>query len=169
MSEEWRDIQGFEGYQVSNMGRVKSLDRCYNVKSKYGVPFQRKVKGRILKPKLSSGGNYFQVYLPHKIYKSIHRLVLESFVGPCPKGYWTRHLDGKGLNNNLGNLCWDTPKNNVADKKKHGTEHLAKIDMNTAEKIRVRYTEIKSYREVGKEFGVSYSTVRDIIKRRTWK
>jgi hypothetical protein len=55
-------------------------------------------------------------------HKFVHRLVLESFVGPCPYGMECRHLDGNPSNNSLANLKWDTPANNAADKVAHGTK-----------------------------------------------
>lgn len=53
----------------------------------------------------------------------IHRLVLEAFVGSCPKGMETRHLDGDVHNNRLENLCWGTRCENAQDKIRHGRSH----------------------------------------------
>ena len=51
----------------------------------------------------------------------VHRLVLTAFVSPCPEGMECCHNDGNGRNNKLSNLRWDTHKNNILDKVKHGT------------------------------------------------
>ena len=67
---------------------------------------------------------------PKEAYKSvgingrhylIHRLVLETFIGPCPEGEVCRHLDGDKRNNSLNNLCWGTLKENTQDAIRHGT------------------------------------------------
>jgi len=52
---------------------------------------------------------------------SVHRLMLELFVGPCPPEMVGCHNDGNSLNNVISNLRWDYPWNNEADKKIHGT------------------------------------------------
>ena len=51
----------------------------------------------------------------------VHRLVLEAFVGPCPPNCQALHVDGNVANNWLHNLRWGTPKENTADKYRHGT------------------------------------------------
>jgi hypothetical protein len=51
----------------------------------------------------------------------VHRMVLETFVGPCPEGMLACHNDGNTANNPLNNLRWDTPAGNMADKDRHGT------------------------------------------------
>jgi hypothetical protein len=53
----------------------------------------------------------------------VHRLVLEAFVGPCPKGMQSRHFPDKDTSNNaLTNLQWGTPKQNQDDRITHGTD-----------------------------------------------
>jgi len=53
--------------------------------------------------------------------RRVSRLVLETFIGECPKGMECRHLDGNSQNNNLNNLKWGTREEQIADQKKHGT------------------------------------------------
>lgn len=68
-------------------------------------------------------------YISVKLYKGngtyttqwIHRLVLESFVGPCPPGMECRHLNGNPSDNRLINLAWGTKEENAHDKVLHGT------------------------------------------------
>ena len=83
MKEIWKDIKGYEGcYQVSNLGRIKSLDRMTN--NQYGEYF---MKGRILKNSIIKDKGYCRVSLNNgdgKISKRVHRLVAEAFV-PNPE------------------------------------------------------------------------------------
>lgn len=105
MEEIWRDIQGYENlYQVSNMGRVRSLDRWVN--SKNGS--LRFSKGRILSHNVDKDG-YHSVILciDNKIKKMrVHRLVCEAFL-PNPNNYpIINHKDETPSNNTLENLEW---------------------------------------------------------------
>ena len=56
-----------------------------------------------------------------KRYRYVHRLVLQTFVGPCPPGQEACHNDGDRGNNCLENLRWDLRCNNARDREKHGT------------------------------------------------
>lgn len=118
--EQWRDIPGYEGlYQVSDHGRVKSLDRI--VHSKTGP---RRHRGRIMKFAEGPGGRW-QVMLSstkgERKQKRVHRLVLEAFVGPCPPGMECCHWDDDPKNNHLSNLRWDTRSANKYDSVRNGT------------------------------------------------
>ena len=107
MKEIWRDIQGYEGYyQVSNRGRVKSLERIDNN--------NHKVKEKILKMVSDKDG-----YLIINLYKNgkhktcrIHRLVANAFL-ENPNNYpQINHLDENPKNNHVNNLNWCTAKQN---------------------------------------------------------
>lgn len=120
---EWRGVADFEGlYEVSDDGRVRSLPRIVNTRNPHG-PIVRLAPGRILKPAIRNG--YVEVSLRRpgcrpKILK-IHRLVLESFVAPCPVGQETRHLNGDSQDNRVRNLKWGTSTENAYDRVLHGT------------------------------------------------
>jgi hypothetical protein len=88
--EEWRDVAGYEGlYQVSNMGRVKSMQRY--VATYYG---RRLMCGRILKPKRAGRTRqYKQVCLGSNDYRYIHRLVATSFIENPHKYPTVNHKD----------------------------------------------------------------------------
>lgn len=113
-------VVGFEGfYEVSDLGRVRSIDRV--VERGNGLLV---VKGRVLAAwptppmgyravTLSKGGKTKKV--------RVHNLVLEAFVGPRPCGLMGCHDDGDLNNNLLSNLRWDTQASNVSDAVRHGT------------------------------------------------
>lgn len=120
MEEIWKYIKGYEGlYQVSNLGRIKSLKR-------------NTTKGRILKPLLQNNG-YYSVTLCKKgikKVKSIHRLVCLEFLNNDFNFPQVNHKDGNKLNNNINNLEWCSAKYNTIHslknnlrKVKHGKEH----------------------------------------------
>lgn len=96
--EEWRPVVGFEGkYEVSNMGRVKSL-----------------VWGRehILKPNPHTQG-YVTVCPGGRKHQLVHRIVAETFLGPIPEGMEVNHIDGNKRNNRADNLEYVTRRGNT--------------------------------------------------------
>ena len=126
VTEQWKPVVGYEGlYEVSDHGRVRSLDRTVS----YSKEWNRRLSGRVLKSPLSVNGGYPQVRLTKNnrgSTKSIHRLVLEAFVGPCPEGMQACHYDDDPTNNRLENLRWGTRSHNERDKLRNGNHNNAK-------------------------------------------
>ena len=113
LTEVWKDIDGYEGsYQVSNMGRVRSVDRVVT----FSDGSVRKYKGKVRKLSLDAKG-YEQVTLSNgNRYntKRVHRLVLETFKPHVNmKDLQVNHMDGNKLNNHLTNLEWVTGRDNI--------------------------------------------------------
>lgn len=107
--EEWKDITNYEGlYQISSLGRVRSLDKTVDVCYIGGKPFKRKTKGRILKPYIFSGG-----FMTVSLYKDgisedwfVHRLVAFAFLENKKNKKIVSFKDGNKYNISLDNLCW---------------------------------------------------------------
>ena len=176
--ENWKDITGFPGYQVSDQGRVRSFWKRvfpgYGGGSKVVLDSypQRVLRSHWNGPKTSlnvslSGGD-------RRVF-AVCRLVLEAFVGPCPPGMESCHGDGKADNCFLTNLRWDTRKANMQDSVRHGTHpglghHPAKLTEKQVLQIRELYaTKKHTMRGLGEMFGVVNSTIRDIVHRKKWK
>lgn len=116
MSEVWVPVSGYAGlYEVSSLGRVRSLDRVVEIR---GLNRKRPLRGRVLKPKYASCG-YLQVALSaenKQRYAYIHTLVCEAFIGPRPsKGHQVDHINADRTDNRLSNLRWVTTKENHAN------------------------------------------------------
>ena len=100
--EEWKDIKGYEGlYQVSNLGRVRSLD--HYVKNGHG---NRLVHGKILKPYKSSHGYLFVALGKKAKHRSVHRLVATAFIQNPQNLPEVNHKDENKSNNVSSNLEW---------------------------------------------------------------
>lgn len=98
--EEWRPIKGLEGYEVSDIGRVRSLTR--RLPSKNGSTRLR--KGQILKPNVYRGRQ--KVHLSGVTVR-VHELVCAAFWGERPSStHYVKHLNGDRLDNTRGNLAW---------------------------------------------------------------
>lgn len=109
MIEEWKDIKGFDGdYQVSNFGRVKSMERFVDWKNT-----KRLIKSKILKPIVYSNG-YLYVGINKKMFR-IHTLVWDNFGSEKRNGLKLQvdHIDNNKLNNRLNNLQLLTARQNV--------------------------------------------------------
>lgn len=121
--ENWKPVPGYEGrYEVSDQGRVRSLDRM----GRAGMHASRIYRGKLLRQ--SSGDYGRRTVSLHSgteagRSRTVHALVLEAFVGPRPEGAEACHGDGDASNNHLDNLRWDTHEANEADKKSHGTHN----------------------------------------------
>ena len=123
MEEIWKDIEGFEGlYQVSNLGRVRSLGRDIVRRTRYGTMAPYHISGKVLKP-LHSQGDYCYVHLFDKdgtsINHKVHRLVAKAFV-PNPNNLnEVNHIDEDKDNNRADNLEWCKHVDNC----NHGTRN----------------------------------------------
>lgn len=110
--EIWKDIPGYEGrYQVSNEGRVRSLDRPVRVVCQ-GIDTMRIAKGKVLRPGPSKSG-HVTVALGRGKSRPVHQLVLEAFVGLRPEGCEVLHLNHVPTDNRLANLRYGTRSENL--------------------------------------------------------
>ncbi len=168
--EKWLSITGFPCYEVSDQGRVRSFWQRGQGKWDIG-----KTPQRIICPVIR-GRKYPAVNL-HKDGKAynmkIHRLVLFSFVGPCPPGHEACHYDGIRTNDFLTNLRWDTPANNGRDTRRHGSKkgekhNRAKLTDSQVIQIRELAAQRCRQKEIGEMFSVSQHCAWSIIHRRTW-
>lgn len=119
-TEVWRGVPSWPGYEVSDHGQVRSLDREIPG-NRPGLTSWR--GGQLLKLKAQAHGGHLVVAL-HSAGKRrdvlVHRLVLEVFVGPCPAGMEGLHWDDNPANNTITNLRWGTRSVNQLDAVRNG-------------------------------------------------
>lgn len=122
-AERWAPVDDALGYEVSNLGRVRSLDRT--ITNSLGVAVR--LQGRILKPGSDLEGR-LHVGIRQRGrqgVRKVHVLVAVAFLGPRPPGMEVCHDDGDLVNNAVSNLRWDTHSANCLDSVKHGTHERA--------------------------------------------
>lgn len=159
VSEVWREVPGFNEYEVSDLGNVRSIKT-----SKH------------LKPHIDRGG-YLRVSL-HREKASytcgVHRLVLMAFVGSPGEGMQGAHQNGIRTDARLENLAWKTVKENCRDKIRHGTLLCGEAHRNSkyravdVERMQDMARSGVSHREIGALFGSQKDHICRILGGKTW-
>lgn len=173
MTEIWKDIRDFEGfYQVSNLGRVRSVERAVLTSSGH----KRNYKSKILSSPKDSVG-YHVVTLSRmgetKSFK-VHNLVANYFLKPKPAGYEVCHRDGDPSNNAANNLRWGTHKSNMEERSLHGNAGKG-IPRRTASpdivaEVLTRYKphcSVNGAAALSREFGFALPTIRTWVDGKT--
>lgn len=122
-SETWKPVVGYEGlYEVSDQGRVRSLDRVVD-RGRLGKSLR---PGKILKGSIDSKRYlYVSLYKDGRRNHRIHQLVSRAFIGIPQEGQEVRHRDGSRDNNVVENLEWGSRSENILDAVGHGTHSSA--------------------------------------------
>lgn len=165
---EYRDVAGFPGYRVASDGTIWS-------RRKRGGGLR--AEWRLLRPWCDRDGYYAaNLYREGRGHtRQVHRLILEAFVGPCPDGMETRHLNGDPADNRLENLAWGTRIENEDDKLRHGRRargerhHQAKLTWIDIVAIRALAKAGRPCRSIAEEFGVGETAIHNIIARKKWR
>lgn len=166
--EEWRDIKGFEGlYMVSNLGRVKSLNRS----ARANTCGTRVVAERILNPSKSKSGYLLVVLCKNgmRFDRNIHRLVAESFINNNNKFTEINHKDENKLNNKVDNLEWCDRKYNAnygSGIQRCAMQKWKPVRMISLEDGRI-ITVFSSAKEAELRTGISRKTISSVCRCKT--
>lgn len=166
--EIWKTVFGYNGYEVSNLGRIKNILNTRGILR--NTPY-------ILKLYKNSGGHFYidlyKKYNRRRVGVSI--LVLETFfIGPKQQKVECAHLNGNEIDNNYINLKWTTHKENEGHKRLHGTMRLgenrygAKLDDNKVIQIRSLYRQGWLQKDLAIKFEVSISIISRVINNVIW-
>lgn len=162
--EWWAESFDYPGYLVGAHGAVLSF---------------RGPTPHLLQP--IRRGEYDGFTLPHRdggpsrpVYR--HRLIAETFHGPCPPGMECCHRDGDKSNCSEANLRWATHVENEADKVLHGTilvgerNPMSKLTVEAVAAMRrIRARTGLPYRAIAEQFGISTMTAYRAIVGQSWK
>lgn len=161
--ERWGEVPGYPNYQASTFGRI------------WSKKLNRPMKFETTK----CGHKRIGLHKKRKIYKFfVHRLVLLTFLGPCPPGLETAHYDGNPNNNRFDNLLYTTRSKNALMANRHGTMRCGERHHKTT----LTEREIFSIRDeysfgvagfgaptLAKKYNVDAKTITRIVKNETWK
>ena len=182
IEERWATIPRAIDYEISESGvvrrRIDSQNKTGGIVKKGHTPKQHKDKDGYLHVQLICNEK-------KKRKLRVHRLVLEAFVGFCPKGMECNHIDGNKSNNHLSNLEWVTPEENI----RHGVSTglfpkgenscTAKLKDGDVRRIK-KLLASESYKQkpkprtgltnlgIARMFNVDESTISNIKTGRTW-
>lgn len=155
--EIWKDIKGYEGiYQVSNLGRIKSLN------------FNQQKYEKILKPQKAKHG-YYLISLKGN-QKLLHRIVAQTFIDNPNNEKVVNHKDGNKLNNNVENLEWCSYSDNL----KHAYNNKLKIATSNHLKKKVIQYDTKGnfikiwdcIKDIEKELNIKHSNISKCCKHK---
>lgn len=177
-TEEWRSIPGHGAYEVSSLGRVRRVRRGRGA-----------TLGRVLKA-VEAGGQPGRRYLGLSLYEDnvrspvyVHHLVASAFLRQAEPGEEINHIDGCKANNRPGNLEWNTHSQNAIhardvlgiDMRRPETRprgeraHTAKLTAAQVIEVRQRAARGDASEDLAAAFGVSYSTIRCVVRRLSWR
>ena len=170
LNEIWKPIKGFESfYEVSNLGRVKSLERTIPAKSKTGTSCKRIVKEKILKTG-KDGHGYYHVNLcvnGKRRFAAIHRLVADAFLPKVEGKNCVNHIDSDFTNNNVENLEWCTSSENNIHGWKHGNRtatHAKPISMYSLQGEHIK--DFQSIAEAHQQTGICETGIRNCCNQK---
>ena len=169
--ESFKPIPGHPGYEVSDHGMVRSLDRTV-IKHHFGIDREFCLAGRTLALRKHPQG-YRGVSLGKQKQATVHSLVMLAFVGPRPEGAWINHRNGDKTDNRLTNLEYCTPKQNAEHAVHTGLQSMPpggdKLTPADVLLINERLKQGESTVALGKEFGVSRVMISNIRTGRAWQ
>ena len=174
MKEIWMPIKGYENlYEVSNLGRVRSLGRTIHGKARNGTDADRFYKGKTLTPQGDRNG-YLHVGLMKdgvvKIYR-IHRLVAQAFIENPDNLPEVNHIDEDRTNNKMDNLEWCTHQynNSYGNKPAKGEKNgMARLTSEQITDIRERRKSGEMLKTIAADYGISINHVCNIAKGKRW-
>lgn len=171
LSEVWKSIPQYPGYEASSLGRVRSIDRV--IVDKRGRTIRR--KGQILKPYYDDDTSPYGCFRAGPETAKVHVCVCSAFHGEPPEGKpYACHLDGKPRNSTPSNLVWGSAQENQLHRNGHDTttqgeaHHMAKLT--TADVIDIRERALRGERQddIAATYGITQSQVSNIKTGARW-
>jgi predicted DNA binding protein len=165
--EHWKTVQGFEDYEISNLGRLKS--HKYN-------------RTVVLKPRITHDGYVWYSLCKNGkgCTKRANRLVAEAFIANPDKKPTVNHIDGNKLNNNVSNLEWATKEEQMQHAYENGLKKPVRgclqgnhvLSEDEVREIRSTYKahdKQNGMRALAKRYGVSEPTIDKCVRRVSYK
>lgn len=161
LMEEWKAIEGADGYEVSNLGNVRSIDRVKALRNRYGSTNIRTYKGRAIKPQRFGNGYLFVALGRGGSARLVHRLVAAAFV-EGDNSLQVNHKNGIRHNNRAENLEWVS----CSDNHRHSYQSLQRKTHAWANQVEVDGVLFPSQNAAARHLGVHSASVASAIIHR---
>lgn len=175
--EEWRAVVDYEGlYEVSNLGRVRRLDRVYVNPQGTAVPRPARFVSVCRASRGYRGVSLRKDGIQH--YRPLHRLIAQAFIPNPDNKPFVNHLDSNPANNSITNLEWVTAKENTHHCIKAGRMRQARGEdyKNRTKLSAAKIHEMDRMKregagtsQIARAMGVALTTAHDALYRNTWK
>jgi len=172
--EEWRDVVGYEGYyQVSNLGRIKGLERIVICNKKGNT---KKLKEKMMSQSCTKDYLSINLRMNGKVsFFTVHRLIAIAFIPNPENKPEVNHIKGNKYDNRIWMLEWSTKSENG----KHAFQLGLSVSKKGSDCVNSKLTEqqVLEIRELGKSlnfkqisiiYKVSPSSISNIVKRKSW-
>lgn len=160
LEERWVQIPGYESYEVSDCGRIRSLDRTIVLKNGH----RRHYNERILSPSIINGVKVVTICCDNQRFlRQVHSLVMLSFIGESPKNYVVKFKDGNKLNTSFENL--EYTKRVFCGERCYNTKLTHDSVVFIKDSIKSGITR----KELAHELGVCFSTIDHVSTEMSWK
>jgi len=176
--EVWKSVVGFEGiYEVSNLSRVRSVDRFVEYRSDAKKSGGKFIRGVLMSPRKNRSGHWNVSLARNNKYvkRCIHRIMAEAHI-PNPNDLpCALHIDDDKNNNHISNIYWGTHAQNGKDMIENGTvsrgsKHKpSKLTEEQVLDIRKCLEKGDSGEVIAERYNVEKSTISCIKNRKTWK
>jgi hypothetical protein len=171
MKEEWRDVVGYEGlYQVSTLGRVKSLEKRLRIKSG-----NYRIKLETIKRQHVANNGYLTVGLSDSGKNRnvlVHRLIAEAFIENSGNLETVNHINGIKTDNNVHNLEWCSHRDNLLHALENGLRKPRKKkldDIQALTTITHLSAKNRTMADISRHFNVSEALIARIKNGETFK
>lgn len=164
MEEIWKPIPGYDGYEASSLGRIKSHKKIFWT----GKGFWRTKEECIIVGKKLSSKGYCRVRISKKV-EFVHRLIAKAFIPNPHNKPQVNHINGIKTDNQATNLEWVTNQENRNHAVKNGliatrkNGKIGKIKQEQIEEIKIKCKTMLQ-KEVAKEYGVGQQTISKIVR-----
>jgi len=174
-TEVWMTVPGFEDYEASSLGRVRSKSRVVVDCNGHA----RRKRGQVLVTMVQAGKGYLRVNLYRDKRMSqygVHCIVAWAFFGP-PHGQYVNHIDFDVTNNHVDNLEYVTPRGNVLHSARHGrlakprgeANPMAKLTRADVLDIAKRIKQCERDSVIAADYAVSRAQVAGIRRGLAWR
>ena len=173
-TEDWRPIPGYENYEASSLGNIRSLDRYLELIGRWG-PMVRFHRGRVLTPRAKPPYGFLSVCTDGDRYLYVARGVALAFHGDPPSDeHEAAHANGDVANNRPGNLEWSTRLKISDNARQRGTlpigskNAMSRLVEAQIPSIIERYAAGESSHALAAEFAMTASEIVNIATGYTW-